>query len=279
MLFSLLADRFVLRPSRDQIDIPHKQRREVSCAGMRVEVWTERSPAASAPEELREPELFVLKFNGMGGRAERTTVHPLEVWPDLPGEVWSANPPGYGGSEGRASLKSLAAVARSVFEELLAVAGSRPIIVAGNSLGTTSALHVAAHFANVPNLVGLVLRNPPPLPELIRGRYAWRTFGLAHGVAKRIPPELDSVANAARVRLPCVIQQAGRDRIVPPRYQQLIVEAYAGPKQVVTVPAADHAFVLAPEDAGPYVQALSWLRSHSGLAEPNPFPLDSPAIS
>ena len=264
MILSRLADRVVLRPSRQPIPAPHKNRRCIACGAGQVEVWIERTSSGSgAGAGSPEPEVFVLKFNGMGGRAERTTVHPLEVWDGLPGEVWSPNPPGYGGSEGRASLQSLALAARAAFEELLTIAGDRPIVVAGNSLGTTTALHVAAHFADVPNLAGLVLRNPPPLKELIRGKYGWRTLGLAHGVASRIPPELDSVANAARIRVPCVIHSAGRDRIVPPRYQRLVIDAYAGPKQIVTVADGDHVFTLSPDEAEEYVQALQWLRLQS----------------
>lgn len=263
MVFSRLADRLVLCPSRQPIDAPQKSRRSVACGGRKLEVWIERTTGSAS--ECDAADVFVLKFNGTGGRAERATVHPLEVWDGVAGEVWSPNPPGYGGSEGRASLQSLAAAARTVFEELLSVAGNRPILVTGNSLGTVTALHVAAYFADVPNLAGLVLRNPPPLKELIRGKFGWRTLGLAHGVAKRIPPELDSVANAARIRVPCVIHCAGRDRIVPPRYQRLVIDAYAGPKQIVTVADADHVFTLSPDEAEEYARALRWLRGQSSV--------------
>ena len=265
MIFAQLADRFVLCPSRQAIHVPHKVRRLVASEGKQVEVWIERSTGGVSAEEIPPtgPAVFVLKFNGTGGRAERATLHPLEVWQGLAGEVWSVNPPGYGGSEGRATLQSLAAAARAVFEELLAQAGNRPIIVTGNSLGTATALHVAAHFSGAANLAGLLLRNPPPLRELIRGRYGWRTLGLAHGVARHIPQELDSVTNAARIRVPCVIHSAGRDQIVPPRYQRLVIDAYAGPKRVVTVADGDHVFTLSPDEAEEYVQALQWLRGQS----------------
>jgi pimeloyl-ACP methyl ester carboxylesterase len=276
-MFARLADRFVLAPSRDAIRAEHKTRRTLRVAGGEIDVWVERTPGHGQPTiELRangtprasgngaapqaEPQLFVLKFNGAGGRAERTTSHPLDFWSDVPGEVWSPNPPGYGASQGEPSLKWLAPTGRAVFEELLRVAGSRPIVISGNSLGTTVALHVAAEFAGAANLAGLILRNPPPLAALIRGKFGWRTLGLSLGVARQIPPELDSPANAARARVPCVFLCSGRDRIVPPRYQQLIREAYAGPKQVVTLPAADHVFDLAEPHLSEYAQALNWLR-------------------
>jgi hypothetical protein len=68
-----------------------------------------------------------------------------------------------------------------------------------------------------------------------------------------------------------VIHSAGRDRIVPPRYQRLVIDAYAGPKQVVTVADADHVFTLSPDEAEEYLRALHWLRQRSTvLAERSP---------
>jgi pimeloyl-ACP methyl ester carboxylesterase len=150
-----------------------------------------------------------------------------------------------------------------VLEELLKVAGSRPIVLTGNSLGTTVALHLAAQYAGTPNLAALLLRNPPPLRQLIAGKFGWRTLGLSLGVARQIPAELDSTGNAARSALPCIFMCAGRDRVVPPRFQQLIVSAYAGRKQVVTIPDADHVFVLEEPQLSEYATALSWLRETS----------------
>ncbi len=276
-MFSRLADRFVLVPTRSPIRAEHKTRRLVRSAGGDVEAWIERTDGRGQPVidlaggqqprardasagPLPEPQIFVLKFNGAGGRAERTSLHPLDFWSDVPGEVWSPNPPGYGGSAGRPSLKALAPAGRAVFEEMRRVADGRPVIVTGNSLGTAVALHLAAELGDVPNFAGLVLRNPPPLAQLIWGKFGWRTLGLSLGVARQIPAALDSVANAARARLPCVFLCAGRDRVVPPRFQQLIIAGYAGPKQVVSIPDADHVFVLAEPHLSQYGAALSWLR-------------------
>jgi len=287
-MFARLADRFVLMPSRNAIRAEHKSRRIVRAEGRDIEVWIERTdgrapatiipsvtgqPVLSPPANgngqaaipLPEPQIFILKFNGAGGRAERTSIHPLDFWSDLPGEIWSPNPPGYGASEGKPSLTWLAPTGRAVWEELLQVAGTRPIVLTGNSLGTTVALHLAARYATAANLAGVILRNPPPLRQLIAGKFGWRTLGLSLGVARQIPRDLDSAANAALARVPCVLLCSGRDRIVPPRFQQLIVQNYAGLKQVVTIPAADHVFELSEPDLAAYAEALTWLRANSPL--------------
>ena len=288
-MFARLADRFVLCPSRNRIPAEHKGRRMVEAAKQNVEIWIERTDGRAPPvilpgmtslsgimsepkraaQPMPEPDIFVLKFNGAGGRAERTSIHPLDFWSDLPGEIWSPNPPGYGASEGRPRLMWLAPAGQAVFEELLAVAGSRPIVITGNSLGTTVALSVAAAFIHVPNLAGLILRNPPPLKQLIASKFGWRTLGLSRLVARQIPPELDSIANAARVRLPCVFLCSGRDRVVPPKFQGLIREAYSGPMRVVSIPAADHVFELGEPEISEYAKALIWLRQAASISPPS----------
>jgi pimeloyl-ACP methyl ester carboxylesterase len=281
-MLSRIADRVVLCPTRNGIPASHKSRRIVSVGGYAVEVWIERTDGRSPPtiaqgmnghglksrvngHPLSEPEVFILKFNGTGGRAEQATIHPLDFWSDIPGEVWSPNPPGYGASGGRPSLRWLAPTGRAVLEELVSVAGSRPIIVTGNSLGTAVALHVAASAARISNLAGMVLRNPPPLRELIAEKYSWKTLGLSRLVARHVPRELDSVLNAGQVRLPCVFLCADCDRVVPPRFQELIRATYGGEAQVVAVPDADHVFELARPHSDQYAQALSWLRQKVGL--------------
>src|SRR5262245_41249687 len=125
-MFARLADRFVLMPSRNSIRADHKTRRTLKVDGREVEIWIERTdgraPATIIPSVngqpvkesaggngeplqvlLPEPQVFILKFNGAGGRAERTSIHPLDFWSDVPGEIWSPNPPGFGASEGKPS--------------------------------------------------------------------------------------------------------------------------------------------------------------------------------
>lgn len=174
------------------------------------------------------------------------------------GEVWAPNPPGYGGSTGRASLSTFADAAQTVYRELEREAAGRPIIVTGNSLGTSTALHLAATNESV---AALVLRNPPPLRELIAWRFGWKTLGMGPLlVGSRIPPQLDSIANAARVRFPAVFVMSLADRIVPVPLQRRIIDAYAGPKRVVELAGADHAFELTDDQQREYAAALRWLR-------------------
>ncbi len=187
--------------------------------------------------ETHEPGAFVIEFGGNGSRAEYMIEYVAEQWGDRPVEVWSVNYPGYGQSAGSAKLVSIAPAALAVFDAARAKAGNRPIFICGHSIGTTAALYLAAHRP----VAGLVLHNPPPLRQLIVGKYGWWNLWLAAGpVALGVPGELDSLANGRHATAPAIFILAGADRMVPPRFQQRVVEAYAGPKQLVRLAGADH---------------------------------------
>lgn len=260
MFFSRLTDKLVLQPTRHTLPTEGKSRRLVEFGGGRLEVWVQRTEPESAGNVSRtptEPELFILKLPGTGGRAERASAHPAEVWPDQTAEVWAFNPPGYGGSEGRASLRTLYPAVQAVFAQLQREAAGRPIILTGNSLGTTGALALAAEHS----VAGLVLRNPPPLRELIVGEYGWWNLSLgARLVARHVPRELDSIANAARVTAPAVIISSVRDTLVPQRYQRRIIDAYGGAARVQLLAEADHACPLAEHERPEYLAHLEWLK-------------------
>lgn len=257
-LLSRLLDRLVLQPTRHPIPAEEKSRRLIPFGAGQLEVWTHRVGGAGG----REPDLFVLKFPGTAGRAERSTDHPADSWPDRCVELWAVNPPGYGGSTGRARLQQLAPVARTVYDELQHQAAGRPLLVTGNSLGCASALHLAATCP----LAGLLLRNPPPLREVIVGRHGWWNLGLGvRLVARHIPEELDCIGNARRAKMPAVFVTSGSDTLIAPNYQRLVLDVYAGEQRVLVLPDADHATPIASEEEPRYRELLAWLREKIGF--------------
>ena len=72
----------ILQPTTDPISTDGKARRAFTFAEGTFEVWVQRTES----EPADDPHLFVLKFPGTGGRAERMSEHPAEVWPDLSAE-------------------------------------------------------------------------------------------------------------------------------------------------------------------------------------------------
>ena len=248
-----LTDRLILCPTRHPIEATDKTRRLVPFGDGPLEIWTQRvgtEPSAAA-------DLYVLKFPGTAGRAERSTAHPADAWPGMRVELWSVNPPGYGGSGGTASLGQIAAFAGAAFEQLQREAAGRPVLVTGSSLGCVGALYLAARQP----LAGLILRNPPALREVILARFGWRTLHLgARLIARQIPPELDAIHNATAARAPAVFVSAQCDRVVPLKCQQRILAAYQGPQRVLRLAQADHHTPLTDDEAEQYRELLLWLR-------------------
>ena len=91
-----LADKIILQPTNHFLPARGKTRRMVGVGNDEVEVWVQRTQGGELHDGDRA-DLFVLKFPGTGGRAERASEHPADCWPSLAAEVWAVNPPGYGG--------------------------------------------------------------------------------------------------------------------------------------------------------------------------------------
>jgi pimeloyl-ACP methyl ester carboxylesterase len=189
----------------------------------------------------------------------------MDYWTDVRAELWSVNPPGYGGSSGTASVRHLAAAGRTAYLELARRADGRPIVVMGNSLGTVTALHLAANFP----VSGLILRNPPPLRQLIVGQHGWWNLWIgAWLIAQKVPLELCSIRNARQVACPAVFLSSVKDQTVPVAYQEGIVREYAGPYRLLRMEQADHATSLTLSEQREYARHLEWLRHQTlGIGE------------
>ncbi len=133
----MLPDRLILFPSTARIDAGRAQRQMVPVGEGAVEVWSARANAGRAGGA---PEFYVLRFYGNADRAERWVADEAEMWNGRDVEVWGMNYPGFGGSPGPARLARIGPAALAAFDALKSVAGDRPILVFGASLGTTTAL-------------------------------------------------------------------------------------------------------------------------------------------
>ena len=256
VIAQMIADRLIFRPSQHPLQPAHKQRRMLPFGRGSIETWNRRV-GSSRSEDM---DVFVLKFCGTSGRAERATYHPMDYWSDLRAELWSVNPPGYGGSSGSASLKTLAAAAECVFSEIQTVADGRPIVVMGNSLGTVPSLYLAAQH----KVAGLVLRNPPPLRQLILGRHGWWNLWLGSFlISQKVPKNLCSIENAKAASCPAVIISSRQDKTVPAPYQDRVIQAYGGESQIVALTDANHTSSLNLVEQREYSRHLDWLRNQA----------------
>jgi uncharacterized protein len=235
MMFSTtFPDQLILFPSTQHIDAHGAVRQIIPFHNGELEVWTARSHVAKQHAHV---DAYILRFYGNADRAERWTALEADAFGERAIEVWGVNYPGFRGSTGPARLKRMGAAGVAAFDALKTKADGKPIYVFGASIGSAVALHVAANC----DVRGLVLHNPPPLRQIILRNHGWWNLWLLAGpLALRIPPELDSVANAKRVYAPAIFLLAENDEIVPSRFQRLVVNSFAGEKKVIPLPGAYH---------------------------------------
>jgi uncharacterized protein len=230
------GDRLILFPQTGPVFAQDAREERIPFRHGQLEIWKARSREAA-------PVAFVLRFYGNSDRADRWVASEAHSYAEHALEFWGVNYPGFGGSSGPVSLEATGAAALAAYEALEKVAGGLPIFLFGTSLGTTAALGIAAQHP----VAGLVLQNPPPLPELIRGNYGWwNLWLLALPVSVQIPPTLDSRRNALSAYAPALFLTSENDEIVPPRFQQMLFDAYAGPKVRFLLSGARHNDAVAP---------------------------------
>ncbi len=249
------ADWVILGSNHDSLDASGLTRQVITHDGRAVECWLARSPGAQS----REPEAIVLFLPGQRARAEPWTAMVAGAWGDHPVEVWGLNFPGYGGSDSTGRLADVAPSAIAAYDDIHARHPTRRIFIHAASFGTAVALKVARERP----VAGLLLQNPPPLKQLILGRYGWWNLWLLAGpVACKVPDDLDSLANAANVRAPAVFIISTGDGIVPESYQRRVAAAYAGPKRIVENSGAGHSDGLSAEAARGASEGRDWLWSN-----------------
>jgi uncharacterized protein len=289
MIFGHLPDHLILFPTKAPIDAGGAVRRTIPFEDGDLEIWTAQSQLA---RQQGRADVFILRFYGNADRADRWPAMEAEMWKDRAVEIWGMNYPGFGGSTGPTRLARIGPAAIAAFDELKrhaanksAVAstlsagasakedvpseptpssalttaqGTAPIVVFGTSIGATAALYVAVSHPT--EIAGLILQNPPPLREMILRQFGWWNLWLLAGpVALQIPRDLDCIANASTSRAPAIFLLAERDEIVAPRFQRLVVQAYAGEKRIIELHDARHNDPVEGAALADLSHALDWL--------------------
>ncbi|QDS96387.1 Alpha/beta hydrolase family protein [Roseimaritima multifibrata] len=264
-LATWLAGRFVLRPTSHAIDSGAQVRFQLPAgkSSKSIEAFAHVDPQRIA--EGLFPDLLVLKLPGTGGRAERSPALPSAVRFSGTSEVWTWNPPGYGGSSGKASLKKLPVASLAFFDAVTKMRRGEKtrVVLMGNSLGCAVAMWLAANR----EVDGLVLRNPPPLSATIlnvatrqRSRLYQSLIRLpARWVGRGIPAALDILQTAPKCTAPALFVQCSGDSLVPPELQAKVRQAYAGPHRLVVWEGLEHHEVPEEKDAGEYYAELEWI--------------------
>ena len=256
LLFRRLLDRISLRPTCHVIDHGlHSTWIDVDgfrCETFRLDVY----PAAGNTDPVWNVE--VVKFVGSSGRGENLSPIIFAGMGNVRGRIWVANPPGYGRSEGPATLLSQIRTARRIYDHVREEIGQPPFL-AGDSLGGAIAICLASEVATP----GLVVRDPPPIRQLIRKRYRY-VRRIADCFAQMVPDEVDAMAAAARCTAPAVFVSSRLDKIVPVECQDDLMAVYGGPHRRVIAHEASHVGTLTAAEQEEYQRSLRWLLQDSG---------------
>lgn len=138
---------------------------------------------------------------------------------------------GYGASEGQPSEAALLADALALHDEVAQRHPAGRVAVAGRSLGSGVAAHVAAERA-VPDLV---LVTPfDSLAAVAQAHYPVFPVGLL------LRDRYDSVQRLPRHRGRLLVLRAGRDAVVPPANTDRLLAAFPGQATVADFPRAGH---------------------------------------
>jgi uncharacterized protein len=247
------GDVFLLHPSTTPFDAQGAHRLTFDHNGKKIEVYSALSPGALA---AGAPQAFALYFTGNASRAESSATPLARYWGSRPVEVWAMNYPGYGGSAGSARLTKIQDAALATYDQLAKRAAGRPIFVTGYSMGAVAALSVAAHRPTA----GMILQSPPPLPRVIMQRYGWWNLWILAGTSVlQLPADLNALSTAPQIKAPALFILSGSDTLIPLHYQQLVVDAYAGDKQILLQPNAEHNTPMSPADQLRLQANLDWL--------------------
>lgn len=238
-------------------------------AGQPLECFTQKNYDGD-----QSPELLILKFPGTAGRAERSTEFPLSSLDGLRGTLWTWNPPGYGGSAGRASLPRIADAAIDFWNQVIdgELDESTSVWLCGNSLGCATALHVAATVRPDPARSGVIMRNPPPLALVVkRVAQKYPLARLVDPIAESLCDSMNVILSARRVDLPAVLLQSELDGLVPVKYQNQVVEAYSGALRPVLMEGLSHSGVATEYHKPMIEESLRWLCEQTGCKTNEPF--------
>jgi pimeloyl-ACP methyl ester carboxylesterase len=156
------------------------------------------------PDDRAADRTLILGFGGNAWNAQDVAEYLHELYPET--DVVSFHYRGYKPSGGQASAEALLADAPLVFD--FAVKKVRPArtVVAGFSIGSG----IAAHLAAIRPVKGAILVTPfDSLKAVAQAMYPWLP------IAPFFDHEIDAASAVSKVKAPMAVVAAQRDEIVP----------------------------------------------------------------
>lgn len=93
---------------------------------------------------------------------------------------------------------------------------------------------------------------------------------MARLIAKQIPGCLNPQENAQQSYCPTLLVQSECDSLVPPRFQNLITDSYAGELKKIVLKGADHGSPVPEHQFEEYINSVQWLGEQIAAYQPHP---------
>lgn len=254
----IFGDKLILFPTQDKLEEKGLEKLTFkSKENKQIEIYGKVVP---------EAKYLIIHFMGNKSRAEQDINWFYDAfWKTQPFkvEIWAVNYPGYGQSEGNGTMKEMADSSLEAFDYLIKKYGkNKQIIIEGNSIGTTAALHVANQRGQSTKIKNLILKNPPPLKQMVLQENGWwNLYLIALPVSWKIPKALDSIHNISQIpQIPILFLQAEKDETVPVKYQNMVIQAHEGSQKVLIFKGANHAFLPIMSQSSKLKEGFNWLK-------------------
>jgi uncharacterized protein len=167
-----------------------------------------------------------------GGNAEDVSWMIGDALQKSPGVSWLlVSYRGYGASAGSPSASAIGADALSWYDHAVKELKPARVFAFGRSLGSGAAVQLAAARP----LAGVVLVTPFDSLAAVAKRYYWYL-----PVDLLLRHRFDSILLAPKVSVPLLCIAAAEDEVIPPAHAARLYEAWAGPKQWISLPGANH---------------------------------------
>lgn len=177
---------------------------------------------------------------------------------------------GYGGNPGQPTESGLVADARAQADWASARWPHAPLVLWGESLGTSIAVTLAAER----QVAGMLLDSPfTSVRQVAADAFRWVPVGLL------LRHPFDSLARLPGVRVPVFVLHGERDGVVPVEHGRRMLAAAPCPAGGVFIPGVGHPALLADPGTGAREAALGFLaRLHAqGATCPGDGPAGTPA--